>query len=308
MKKLSKCILVIEVTFLVFNTELGLVKDCLATPEIEDLQEGWAVLLEMNDFPGSSSDLATNFSDTKKWNTTLNALGWRSDHIYILNGLLNRSNCENSVNFLIQSADENDIVLFYIFSHGTWLEYEVEMLDWFPALLNSIPTQNKLAVVSACESEKFINPLINGNNSYIGIASSKSDELSWAGLEEEGLPIIGEVMNHYFTAAFLDEKADVNNNGAISVEEAFEYSYPQVRDYYYDVIFPASPIYAMDFNYTAPHPVIDDFYTGQLSLSLENTTPESNDPEIWGIYLLVGLVGVLFLTITIVLVRKLRRK
>ena len=163
-------------------------------------------------------------------------------------------------------------------------------------------------MVSACRSEKFIDPLKNGNNSYIGIASSRSTELSWAGIEEEGLPIIGEVMNHYFTAALLNAEADTNNNGDVSVEEAFGYSYNQIRDYFYDVIFPAFPLYAYEFNFTAPHPVMDDFFPGQLSLHLEKTIPERNEEQIWWIYLLVGLVGGISLPSMIVLLRKQKRK
>ena len=113
MKKIIKLILLIEVIFLVFNTEVVLVKDSLTSQEVENPQEGWAAILEMNDFPGLYNDLSTNYSDTKKWISTLIALGWRSDHMFILNGDQNRTNCENGVNFLIQSADENDIVLFF---------------------------------------------------------------------------------------------------------------------------------------------------------------------------------------------------
>ena len=308
MKKATRTILLIEVAFLIFIPQSILAIGHLITPEVENPQEGWAAILEMNDFPGSYSDLSTNYTDTKKWITTLKALGWRSDHMFILNGAQNRSNCENGVNFLIQSADDNDIVLFYIFSHGTWLLNEVEMLDWFPALWDTIPTQNKLAVVSACSSGKFIDPLKNGDDSYIGIASSKSTELSWAGIEEEGLPIIGEVMNHYLTAAFLDQNADNNNNGDVSVEEAFGYSYNQSRDYFYDVIFPAFPDYANVFNNTAPHPVMDDFYPSQLSLRLKGTVPVSNEEQIWWNYLIVGLIGGISLTVMIILLRKHRGK
>ena len=296
-----------EVAFLIFIPQSILVIGGIFNQEEENPREGWAAILEMNDFPGSTTDIPTNYSDTKKWVNTLMSLSWRMDHIFILNGVQNRTSCENGVNFLIQSADENDIVLFYIFSHGTYLMYEVDMLNWFPTLWDSIPTQNKLAVVSACGSETLTSPLRDGINSYIGIASSRSTELSWAGIEEEGLPIIGEVMNHYLTAAFLDKKADNNKNGDVSVEEAFNYSYTQIRDYYYNVIFPAFPIYALDFNYTAPHPVIDDYYPGQLSLCLEQTVPVSNEEPNSGIFLLVGLIGGISLTTIIMLLRKQRR-
>ncbi len=308
MKRATRLLLIINVAFLIFIPQPILVIGHFITPEVEKPQEGWAAILEMNDFPGSYSDITTNYSDTKKWITTLKALGWKSDHMFILNGAQNRSNCENGVNFLIQSADVNDIVLFYIFSHGTWLLNEVEMLDWFPTLWDTIPTQNKLAVVSACGSGKFIDPLKNGVNSYIGIASSQSTELSWAGIEEEGLPIIGGVMNHYLTAAFLNQNADSNDNGDVSVEEAFGYSYNQTRAYFYDVIFPAFPGYAISFNNTAPHPVMDDFYPSQLSLSLKGTISLSNEEQLWWIYLLVGLIGVISLTSMIIIFRKHRGK
>ena len=275
--------------------------------QLDDV-EGWAAILEMGDYPDPYTDMITDYSDTKKWNNTLHKLGWKSENMFIVNGLINRSDVENGVNFLINSTDENDIGLFFIFAHYTWIINETDWKDWFAILWRDVPCQKKLLMVSACKAEDLINPVKSDPNSHISIACAQEDELAWAGIEEEGLPIIGEVMNHYLTGAFLKRKADSNKNEDVSVEEAFQYCYGQTRKYYTDVVFPAFPGYVGAFNGEAPHPVIDDAYTGEMSLRLEGAVPLENDGiPIWLMVVPIGIIGGILVVVAILIIRK-RRK
>ncbi|MHA2406044.1 MAG: hypothetical protein ACXACH_04755, partial [Candidatus Hermodarchaeia archaeon] len=89
-----------------------------------DPREGWAVLMEMNFYP-SGSDLETNYSDTRKWNSTLHTIGWQSDHILIVQGLITQQTGQAAPQFLAQNADANDVVLFFVFAHGNYLLSDV---------------------------------------------------------------------------------------------------------------------------------------------------------------------------------------
>jgi len=184
----------------------------------------------------------------------------------------------------------------------------MEWKDWFDLMWDDIPCQRKMLVISSCLGEDLINPVRSDVNPHISIAAARDDELSWAGTEEENLPIIGCVMNHYLTSALLKNSADSNLNGDVSVEEAFQYSYGQIRDYYTNVVFPAFPDETSFFGGVAPHPVIDDAYTGEFSLRLEEAEPLENAGfPIWLIIAPIGAIGVVAVLVTLIVIRK-RRK
>lgn len=115
--------------------------------------------------------------------------------------------------------------------------------------------------------------------------------MGWAGLEEEGLPVIGGVWTHYFTNALFNSTADADENGFVSVEEAFDFSTPLVQKYMNETVFAVPEFLEMYHdigiypeNYDAyPHPVMDDHYPEQLYLDLsyyELTSDLNNDGTI----------------------------
>ena len=235
-------------------------------------REGWAVLMEMNFYP-SGSDLATNYSDTRKWNDTLQTLGWQTNHILIHQGPITQQTGEAALQFLALNADANDVVLFFVFAHGNYLFHEISWQSWFPTQWKQLVSQEKLLVVAACTSALMLDPLYDDLAPHIHIASVETDEYAWAGLPSEGLPIIGEIFNHYLTNALVNGSADTNTDGEVTVEEAFSFASPLSRDYITSVVFPAFPAFAEFCNNTAPHPVIDDAYPGNFSLQIEMGDP-----------------------------------
>lgn len=239
----------------------------------ENPREGWAVLLEMNDYPNSMTDMDTNFTDTRKWNATLHELGWQTHHIQYYQGYLDQATGESALQFLLQNADANDVVFFFIFAHGNWILDEMNWNIWFPNQWQSLSSQEKLLVVSACGAEEMLSHIYDDPAPHIHIASAQIGEYSWAGLPEEGLPIIGEVFSHFLTDALLNASADQDGSADISVEEAFTFAYPLCRVYLSSVVFSAFPYFANMCNYTAPHPVLDDAYPGNFSLRVEPGEP-----------------------------------
>jgi len=144
--------------------------------------------------------------------------------------------------------------------------------DWFPLEWEKLNTSKKILIVDTCHAEEFIDPIRNDPSPHISLACCSADEVSWAGLEEEGLPIIGSVWNCYFTNALCNASADLDFNGFVSIEEAFNFSTPLVQRYMNETVF-AVPEFLESYhdiniypeNYDAyPHPVMDNGYPDQL--------------------------------------------
>jgi hypothetical protein len=233
---------------------------------------GWAVLLEMNEFPEGWSDLPAGFINSERMQTVLLGLGWQNDHMHIVHDNLTISVVQEAVEWLINNTDYDDIVLLYIFTHGMWMRNILLWNDWFPTEWEKLNTSSKILMVDTCLAEEFIDPIRSDPSPHISLACCSADEVSWAGLEEEGLPIIGSVWNYYFTDALCNSSADYDSDGFISIEEAFNFSTPLVQKYMNETVF-AVPEFLQSYhdigiypeNHDAyPHPVIDDGYSGQL--------------------------------------------
>ncbi len=255
--------------------------------------------MEMNFYP-SGSDLDTNYSDTRKWNSTLHAIGWQSDHILIYQGLITQQTGQAALQFLAQNADANDVILFFVFAHGNYLLNDVNWQSWFPTNWKQLASQEKLLVVAACTAALMLEPLYDDPVPHIHMASVEADEYGWAGIPSEGLPIIGEIFNHYLTNALVNGSADSDTDGEVTMEEAFAFASPLSRNYISSVVFPAFPAFAGLCNNTAPQPVIDDAYPGNFSLQVE-----LGDPPVtpWGLTLEQGLLiaGVTIVALILIL-------
>ncbi len=262
------------------------------------------MILEMNEYPDGWTDIPNGYADTAKWRSTLLELGWEANHLYIVNGELTREVVEAAVYHLIARADNNDVVFFYIAAHGLWLRYMIEWNDWFPALWEELVSEHKLLIVSSCLAGEFTGPVEADPNPHVSIAAVNATEYSWSGIPSEGLPIIGCVMTHYLSAAFQTSYADINDDDDVSVEEAFAFAYPQIREYYNETVYPAFPASADLNNGEPPHPQMDDAYHGELSLQVELSIPA---PLVYLWIAVVGLVVACVLVIVVVVWRRNRR-
>ncbi len=272
---------------------------CTSFQSPENPREGWAVLMEMNYYP-SGSNLETGYSDTQKWNTTLLALGWQSNHILIHQGLIDQQVGLAAFDFLFANVDTNDVVLWFVFAHGNYLLENIDWQTWFPDHWTNLQSQEKIFIASACSSEFLIQSLSDDGVPHVYISSSEADEYSWAGLPEEGLPIIGEVFNHFLTNALLNASADSDTDGEVTMEEAFFFAAPLSRSYISTIVFPAFPDFAEMCNNTAPNPVMDDTYEGNFSLLIEDGAPPIMAP--WVLPIEVGIIIGFVCVIIIILI------
>jgi len=239
--------------------------------------EGWAAILEMNNFPeGWSSCPSLDFMNSEMMSHALIELGWQSDHIYVRRDNLTIPVVEESVEWLMENSDVNDIALLYIFTHGMWMHWELLWNEWFPTIWEQVNTSKRTLMIDTCHAGEFIEPIYDDPKPHISLAHCSADEVAWAGLPEEGLPILGSIWNYYFTNALCNSTADFDENGFVSVEEAFNFSTPLVQTYMNETVFTV-PEFLQSYhdidiypeNYDAyPHPVMDDQYPDELHLDL----------------------------------------
>ena len=120
-------------------------------------------------------------------------------------------------------------------------------------------------MVNACRAAIFTGDVRGDPAPHLSIASTGRKEDGWSGLEEEGLPIIGEVFTYYFVDAFTDPEADADGNGAVSIQEAARRAEEQQSTYMHEVVF-AVPEFEEAFRKagfpidkpTYPNVVVDD--------------------------------------------------
>ena len=244
-----------------------------ATGIFQDTRDGWAAIMEINEYPEGWTDIPTDYNDTHRWVDTLTTLGWQESHILIVNEAFDLAQVVGAIQFLIDNTDENDIALLYLAAHGMWLNNTIAQNDTFVDKWEEVPSQNKLLCIDSCIAGRFTELVADDPNPEIAISAVSANEFGWAGIEEEGLPIIGNVWNYFFTNALLNISADTDSNGDVSVEEAYDFAYPLSRTYYEDYVYPYSSEIEQMNNFVAPHPGMDDNYEGELSLRLEGAAP-----------------------------------
>jgi hypothetical protein len=262
--------------------------------------DGWAVLLEMNEFPEGWSDLPIEFINSERIQTVLISVGWQSDHICTIHENLTILVIQEAVEWLVNNTDCDDIALLYISTHGMWMRNVLLWNDWFPVEWEKLNTSKKVLMVDTCFAEEFIDPIRDETSPHISLACCSADEISWAGLEEEGLPIIGSVWNYYFTNALCNASADLDNNGFTSIEEAFNFSTPLAQRYMNETVFTVAEflesyhdigIYPENQD-AYPHPVMDDGYPDQFVFSVETQQQELFPSTLqWLVILAVVVIG-----------------
>ena len=271
----------------------------------QDTRDGWAAIMEINEYPGNWTDIPTDFKDTHRWVDTLATLGWQENHILIVNEAFDHAQVIEAIQFLIDNTDENDIALLFIAAHGMWLNNTLAQNNTFVETWEEIPSQNKLLCIDSCTAGQFTALVADDPNPNIAISSVGANEFGWAGIEEEGLPIIGFVWNYFFTDAILNIAADTDSNGDVSVEEAYDFAYPLTRAYYEDYVYPFDHWIKQLNNNEAPHPGMEDNYEGELSLRLEGATPLTAmgfDPGLAAV--IIASTAVVVVLIVIVIVKK----
>lgn len=238
---------------------------------------GWAVLAEKDDYSDvGMTDLLVDYINVTRLRQLLLDLGWKEERVRELREF-DQEDLRQALDWLATSADEDDVVFFYVTAHGKFLREVVRWGDFFVAGWVEVPSQRRVLLVDSCQAALLTAAVNSDSRPHLSIAAVDEDEYGWAGLEEEGLPIIGGVFTHYFAAAFGDPEADTDGDGLISAQEAALMAEEQQRAYMHDVVF-AVPEFVESYHDigvfpdqdpTFPSVVVDDTIGDPLYLALD---------------------------------------
>jgi len=198
----------------------------------------YAVILEQNDFPHPYSPLAVDFLNSQKLEAFFQKAGIPEKNIYTRRNGVTQKGISNAFSWLNSRTSPSDTVFFYIFAHGFYIDEYLEWETGFTPLWLSIPAAKKILAVDACFGGRFIESITRTDADFgILIASCSSDELSWCGLEHEGLPVLGSSWLHFFLQAAEDHNSDTNKDGQISLQEAFLNGIGPLQDYMMNTVY-----------------------------------------------------------------------
>jgi hypothetical protein len=203
-----------------------------------DSVQGWAVLVAKEDYSDTGgTDINTGFLNLYQLKALLDYYGWQDDHILEIRDMVGIAEMRAALDWLAKVSDQDDVVFVFIQAHGSYLREELDWQAFFPSEWANIPSNRRVLVIDACQAGEFTSAPASDNHPQLTIASSAADEFSWAGLWEEGKPIIGGVFSHYFISAFTDPTADIDVSGQISIQEAAYAAQQPLREYMHEQIF-----------------------------------------------------------------------
>ncbi len=264
-----------------------------AAVSVDDPVEGWVVLAEKDDYDDvGMTNLPIDYVNIERMREVFVAAGWPDDHVRE-DREFDQETLRASLNWLAEEADANDVVFVYVSAHARYLQDVVAWTTFFADDWAQIPAQRRVLLVDACLAAQLTNELKDDARPYLAIAAVDKDEYAWAGLEDEGLPIIGSVFTYYFAEAFAETEADTDQDERISVQEAALWAEAQQRAYMHDVVF-AVPEFLEMYNQNGETPdqdaefpdvIVDDRLGHPVELSLdlvedEVSAPSSADEEL----------------------------
>jgi hypothetical protein len=199
--------------------------------------EYYAVLAEKDGYADvDMTPLMVDYIDIQRMRGALEELGWPTENIHDLKEF-DQQSLKAELDWLEEVTDENDLVFFYVTGHGTYLRRHVRWHEFFPEEWAQINSYRRVLVVDSCTAAEFIKSLDKDPHPQITIAAVDDDEYGWKGIEEEGLPIIGGIFTFYFAEALVELKADANEDGVVSVQEAALYAEEKQRRYMHNIVF-----------------------------------------------------------------------
>jgi hypothetical protein len=250
------------------------------TPITDGVVQGWAVLAQKDDYDDvDMTNILVDHIGLVQMRQVVEAAGWESDHVLELREF-DRQTLRDGLDWLEQNADEDDVVFVYLAAHGHYLRDVLSWDEFFAPEWEQILSHRRLLVIDSCQAANYTAAILDDPSPYMAVAAVDGDEYAWAGLEEEGLPIIGGVFTHYFAAAFDDPDADADGDGLISAQEAALLAEIQQRAYMHDVVFAVPEFVEMyhdigsfpDQDPAFPRVIVDDTIGEPLYLALDAYT------------------------------------
>jgi len=216
-----------------------------AIPSSDGITNRYAVLMEKDQYDDVwMSNLRVDYVSMGLIEDLLLEAGWTSDNIHAVPEFT-QDDIVQQLNWLEEQTDGDDLVFFYVASHGRYLSDVINWSQVVPPEWEDIRSE-KIVLVDSCEAGKFIQSLADDPGEQIAIGAVQEYEYGWCGLEEEGLPIIGLVYTHYFSQAFQENGSDSNDDGHTSIQEAALWAETWQRIYMHEVVFEV-PEFADDY-------------------------------------------------------------
>jgi len=146
----------------------------------------WAVLVGINDYPGSSNDIPFSINEILSFrNTLLEGGNWLDSHIRVLTD----SNATidgvfNALKWLDENEDENDISIFYFAGHGS-RNSSAEFLKIYGGYISDVDLDAKLddlegsmvVVLDSCFSGGFIEEV--GERGRVVLTACQGDSVTY---------------------------------------------------------------------------------------------------------------------------------
>jgi len=212
----------------------------------------WAVVIGISKYADSSANLYNPDRDAKDMvNALENIYGFADDHIKLLtNKDATADNIVASINWLIDSENETSIVVFFYSGHGGQVDEtetakygypidpEADGMDEYIVTYDmyGIPDDYLKDKFSAIESTQFflwfgschsggMSPDLNDNGRVI-VAACAEAEVAW-----DYLLLHNTLFGYYYVdQGMLHMLGDLNGDGTVTVEEAFDYAVPLVTE------------------------------------------------------------------------------
>jgi len=219
----------------------------------------WALLIGINDYYGGTRDNIGSYQDARDLRKHLLSLGWKGDHIVLLaNKAATSSMITQSLHWLASKTDSSSTVVFNYSGHEEPKNYGGSRHILLHAADNRFIPDTTVARelgrvqalrmwinLAVCRAGGFNMPGLVKPNRVVTFSSPES-ELSYED------PSVHHSVFGWFELmeGMVEGRADYNDNGDVTVEEAFRYAKPRVT------------------NRTSgrQHPFISDHYSGYFSL------------------------------------------
>lgn len=203
----------------------------------------WALLIGITTYASPTQDTVGGKKDAVEIKRHLRSLGWREDHILLLaNRRATKRNIMGALNWLKSKTNRNSTVVFSYAGHEmpfrTTADGDNETRDValhttdnryildgiLGKRLGAVRSKKMWVHFATCRAQGFNDQGTIKANRVVTYSSLES-QLSYED------PAVGQSVfgNYAVTKGMREKMADANNNGAVSVEEAFVFAKPLTR-------------------------------------------------------------------------------
>lgn len=192
----------------------------------------WALLIGIDRYPSPTEDTVGSVADAKTLEAALIARGWGGDRVVtLLDGRATRENVIASLRWLASKTNENSLVVLHYSGHerdGSLLLADNRTLagGLLTELTEPIRAQSMWIDLIACNAggildERALKP------GRLVTTSSKDDQMSFG-----DVTLGHSIFGHFaLEQALMGGAGDADENGTISVQEAFAYAKGRVESY-----------------------------------------------------------------------------